>query len=64
MSGLVNTAFKTMTAIPRALHIIPQEMKTPQGVIDVVRGKTKPQGNSLVGKPLAMLGKTNKTLLG
>lgn len=64
MGSLVNKVFSNMTAIPRKLNILPEEMKTPQGAIDVVRGKTQPQGNSLLGKPLTQLGRTNRSLLG
>ena len=64
LGTLANKAFGNMTAIPRKLGIIPKEMKTPQGAIDVVRGKTKPQGSSLLGRPLTQLGRTSRSLLG
>ena len=58
MSGLIDKALGNVTAIPRKLNIIPEETKTSQGIIDLARGKIKPTGKSLLGKPIKIVGQS------
>lgn len=64
MTALINKSFSRATSIPRKLNIIPEEASTPQKSFDVIRGKIKPKGRSLFGKPLTEIGRRSRTLLG
>ena len=64
MGQVINAGFKNATWGSRKLKILPDNMDTPQGAVDVIRGKTAPHGGSILGKPLKRLGKQSRTLLG
>ena len=64
MTGLIDSAFGRITSIPRSLKIIPKEASTPQKSLDILRGKIKPKGSSLFGKPLTRIGRQSRSLLG
>ena len=63
-TGVLNKAFGRATSIPRKLKIIPKNADTPQGALDILRGKSAPQGSSFFGRPLGAIGRQNRTILG
>ena len=60
MGDILNSSFGRATSIARRSNILPEETATPQGSIDLARGKTKPKSKSLFGKPITEFGRTNK----
>lgn len=62
--GLLNQSFGRMTSVGRKLNILPEEMKTPQGTLDIFRGKTKPKGGTFFGSAIKRFGKRTKSILG
>lgn len=50
--GIAKKAFGRATAIPRKLNILPEELDTPQSVLDVARRKKKVKNGSFLGKSI------------
>ena len=64
MGGLFNKGLSRATAIPRKLDILPEESKSVQGSVDVLRGKKKPSGGGLTGTALGQFGRRTKKTFG
>jgi hypothetical protein len=62
MTDIANQAFGRLTSIPRKLKVLPEEARTPQGMIDISRGKKKPKHSSLFGDSLYRQGSSFATM--
>ena len=60
MAPLLNKSFGRATSIPRKLDILPEETATPQGSVDILRGKKRPSGGGMLGTALGQFGRTTK----
>ena len=57
MGSLLTKSFGRATSIPRRLNVFPEETATPQGTLDILRGKKEIKGKSFFGKSAKRLGR-------
>ena len=62
--GFATKVTKAITAPARKSKVLPENAGTTQGVFDIFRGKAAPTGSSLLGKPLAQIGRNNSLITG
>ena len=48
--SFMNKSFANMTAIPRKIGVLPEDMSSPQRAVDQVRGKRRIKGGSVFAR--------------